>query len=298
MRELVHRTGLPLSDEIGLTAAAQHYGIPTDLLDLSMDPSISISFANQKPDEGTQGTLFVITFAKLSNRFDLRLILPPPFVERVYIQRGLFVRFDYDRAAQFRQLCIELRFEKHPEFCVIRNQQKLPHETVLQDDGFLQALAEQCLEWARLGNRWRIIKDGEEHVRRTIEEFFASIPEDLSKSMYRDGIGMWAHHSAVMFEGLAMGRVDGKLQRVDNVVELLVQDCPKLAVLLSSFYYGQASEARQQLNRIRRLPWNWRGSDTERRFCHAYESARVLSSYLADVAAGLRIPKVAVDTWS
>jgi hypothetical protein len=68
--------------------AAQHYQIPTDLLDWTVDPFVAVWFAHSGMiKKGDRGKVFCI---ELENEDRTSIILPPPFVKRLFRQRGLF----------------------------------------------------------------------------------------------------------------------------------------------------------------------------------------------------------------
>ncbi|MBX9953250.1 MAG: FRG domain-containing protein [Candidatus Obscuribacterales bacterium] len=76
--------------------AAQHYQIPTDLLDWTIDPYVSIWFAHQGDYAlGTKGRVYMVN---LEHEAKVKIVLPPPFVNRLYRQRGFF-HYTTDRAA-------------------------------------------------------------------------------------------------------------------------------------------------------------------------------------------------------
>lgn len=69
-------------------AAAQHYQIPTELLDWTVDPAISIWFTHLGDwNKGDSGQVFS---SELELLHGTELVLPPPFVSRIYRQRGVF----------------------------------------------------------------------------------------------------------------------------------------------------------------------------------------------------------------
>lgn len=68
---------------------AQHYGFATHLLDFTPDPEVAVFFAC-KAGATTRG---VVYFTGIRNLLKLgcRVLLPPPFFERLVLQRGVFV---------------------------------------------------------------------------------------------------------------------------------------------------------------------------------------------------------------
>ena len=78
-------------------AAAQHFGMKTTLLDWSSLYSVAIDVATENAD----GKLAAVWWLYLSDAelVNLRLILPPPYVHRLYLQRGLFTDVVSDEIA-------------------------------------------------------------------------------------------------------------------------------------------------------------------------------------------------------
>ena len=72
-------------------AAAQHYGIKTDLVDFTSDPAVAVFFASCGAPPTPKSSVFVFS---LENAVEsgCEIIIPPPFVERLHIQRGFFLR--------------------------------------------------------------------------------------------------------------------------------------------------------------------------------------------------------------
>ena len=78
-------------------ASAQHNGMQTSLLDWTSSYSVGIDFATKKAD----GNLAAVWWLYLSDveRCNLRLILAPPYVQRLYLQRGLFTDIESEKVA-------------------------------------------------------------------------------------------------------------------------------------------------------------------------------------------------------
>ncbi len=101
-------------------AAAQHYGIRTDLLDFTTDPAVAAWFAcsGSKGKGEETASLFGLPM-ELAAHNGVGLILPHPFVERVYNQHGVFSY--YAGGASLRGVCVEVRFPPTPDFQVLRD---------------------------------------------------------------------------------------------------------------------------------------------------------------------------------
>ena len=123
-------------------AAGQHYGVRTQLLDFSADPAVAVWFANA--DGVRRGSREVSVFA-LPTRFAVpsgaAVILPHPFVTRLYRQRGLFVETPLSPVG-LRQMCVEVRFPPDPDFSVMRDGK---HMDLLETEPFWT----KCVELAR-----------------------------------------------------------------------------------------------------------------------------------------------------
>jgi len=75
----------------GYLAAAQHYGIKTELVDFTSDPAVAVFFASCGTPPTQKSSVFVFS---LENAVEsgCDIIIPPPFVERLHTQRGFFLR--------------------------------------------------------------------------------------------------------------------------------------------------------------------------------------------------------------
>ncbi len=99
--------------EHSYVAAAQHYGIKTFLLDFTTDADVAVKFATDgESKDGEMGSVYLVPIELLEQE-GLEIILPPPFINRLYIQRGLFVLAAH--ALDKRALGImEIRFPVSP----------------------------------------------------------------------------------------------------------------------------------------------------------------------------------------
>jgi hypothetical protein len=124
-------------------SAAQHYGIPTDFLDWTVDPCVAVWFAHpeQKAERSGEGIVF---FTNLELQEKMELILPPPFVHRLYRQRGLFNFTESQEAnASLHQQSCKITFPFDKEFSLPRALH-LSGQQILAVDPFLCDLVREA----------------------------------------------------------------------------------------------------------------------------------------------------------
>ncbi len=92
----------PLAERCGY-ASAQHYGAKTNLLDWSVNPGTAVHFATKggQPPGCTCGKASVAWISlEDAESLGLELVIPPPFVTRLYIQRGVFTVVSEEKLAE------------------------------------------------------------------------------------------------------------------------------------------------------------------------------------------------------
>lgn len=148
------RSHFASSDDVaGNTALcfAQHYGIATDLADISCDPDISVWFATHPvgatcPADEREAIVQSVSWAGQAQSAETVFLLPPPFVRNVYEQRGLFIDTSSTGGRLKGRLSLEVRFPRETvggEFRVIR--QGRPLEVWPESD----AVEKELVSWAR-----------------------------------------------------------------------------------------------------------------------------------------------------
>ena len=134
---------IPTPPAKALAATAQHYGIATHLLDFTADPSVAVWFGAHAPRrrKDQEAVIFLLPLIEGLNR-GAKIILPPPFVKRLYVQRGLFIEPAGGTGSTLRQACTEICFPLDSSFKVIREGK--PIKLLLRDQWL-----EKCVEWAQ-----------------------------------------------------------------------------------------------------------------------------------------------------
>lgn len=104
---------------------AQHYGIATDLTDISCDPDTAVWFATHSvgkacPSCTPNAVVRAVTWAGQARGAPTRVLLPPPFVRNVYTQRGLFVDTSGTYGVMTGGLVLDVRFPRETAGGVFR----------------------------------------------------------------------------------------------------------------------------------------------------------------------------------
>jgi len=130
---------------------AQHYGIATDLADISCDPDIAVWFATHPvgkacPSGEREAIVQSVSWAGQAGAAETLFLLPPPFVRNVYEQRGLFIDTSSTNGRLKGKLSLEVRFPRETaggEFKVLRRGRSI--EVWPEPD----AAERELISWAR-----------------------------------------------------------------------------------------------------------------------------------------------------
>jgi hypothetical protein len=143
---LASNAGLTAADDpVLFYGAAQHYQIWTNLLDITPDPAVAVWFASLPAGPSSQGAAVYCFPLEHAEELGLNMRLPPPFITRLYRQRGLFIECASAAPLPMNGM-IEIRFpamgNTNKPFQVIRG--PTPQD-LLQDDTWIRAV----VQWAK-----------------------------------------------------------------------------------------------------------------------------------------------------
>ncbi len=186
--------------ESSYLAAAQHYGIRTHLIDFTPDPSVAVFFAagSETPKPGTMASVYVLALETIIERGG-HIIIPPPFIERLHIQRGVFIDQSQSRDPIDKDsgIVFELRFPADFEF--------RPFRVVRRDAGIVDVLPpDQDIDRVissikKVIAAERIHDLSDQDYRRIVEMESAKTKRTLNRSQsfsgfYHDPMMMWGEY--------------------------------------------------------------------------------------------------------
>jgi hypothetical protein len=199
-----------LDKPASVAAVAQHYGLPTTLVDFTFDPRIAVLFACSRCDHGSppgipedmrdHAVIYFTSFYKLASIGNQRICLPHPAAQRIYRQSGCFADYgprphsipdilDFDeRWMCVQENCFRLFFPR--TYPLDNSLEKVKHEWIYAPDLFFEEsvtvaknldtaiLEDDESAFVALGLRvkakpsWRIRSDLHSNFIYTDEEFW------------------------------------------------------------------------------------------------------------------------------
>lgn len=279
LQKALSLAGFPFLDDLALEAAAQHYQIPTSLIDFSTDPAVAVFFANEQDADSkcVTGRLFGITYGRLKAQKSFKLVLPPPMFERLFIQRGVFAKFEGELAVDSSSLYGITDFVKDSNFKV-RRISKNVNDEILKPNLFIQNLANDCMDWARdpAGSNTDL---SQSEIDTQLNRYALGIAKDdydaFLNSIENEHLGLWSAHGARLVEGLCKAQIDGITRVVPDILDDLVRDNPVFSALLGAYYFGGAGGI-LELAGTQHLA-----------FREKYEFARLLSKSMKEIVPAL-----------
>ncbi len=184
-------------------AALQHGGMPTPLLDFTADPRIAVTFAclGADPEKSREAGVFCTPLGVLAG-LEGAVVLPPPWVKRLYAQRGLF--FDFSSLpdhADIADFCFRVLFPPDPGFPASMGDQ----EDLLPREPWYEA----AIAWAQ-----RTAHSGAPAVEAATKQLLAECgkPPFLYDSMIAAAMMPALNQFADMCEWLALKVTGGQLR--------------------------------------------------------------------------------------
>jgi hypothetical protein len=175
-------------------AAAQHYGIATNLIDYTPDPAVAVYFAANDALDRKDRTASVFAIP-LEEAFEngCEIIIPPPFIERLHIQRGFFIKqSDPKSEVDFKKIALfEIQFPCDFDF--------QPYDVVRRGKGKVDLLPKN----EAIENVLTIVKKAstENAIKKLSDNEFKKLVEDSAYKLkqdfmhiYKDPIRMWAEY--------------------------------------------------------------------------------------------------------
>lgn len=231
-------------------AAAQHFRIPTELLDWSTDPAIAIWFAARPelPVPGQMARIFCMPTHNITRAFDKPgqrgiVLLPPPFVENLYVQRGLFTRVPEGKNEDLRQRCLfELTFPQDPSYEVIRENEPLLVEKSVPWIDNLKSWADNC---ATKGRTF----DGD--IPAKLAALDAELDElgkpDFLDSKNADSLAeVWRDRTLEMVRRLAHFESDSHEIVQDALFDNIVCDNTRLMAAMARYFKDRAEKGQDE----------------------------------------------------
>jgi hypothetical protein len=123
------------------SAAAQHYGLRTMFMDFTLDPRIAAFFAcgvEAPANSPSEGVIYFLPLTKLAE-IGGTVVLPPPWVKRLYRQRGLFLECSHlAKDRDLRDECYSITFPLDPAY---RDSCNTPDAVLADDEWYDRTIA-------------------------------------------------------------------------------------------------------------------------------------------------------------
>ncbi|ACF47317.1 FRG domain protein [Prosthecochloris aestuarii DSM 271] len=172
-------------------AAAQHYGIRTDLIDVTSDAAVAVSFAATHPAPSPEclASVYVLDL-DLALDHGCSIVVPPPFVERLHKQRGFFIKHgDVERPiGPDDGVVMEVRFPANFDF--------KPFRVIRRDTGIVDLLTPNGAIDSLLTMIDKLIDGHDESELQSADLISdaASRMKPQFDDIYRDPLLMWGQY--------------------------------------------------------------------------------------------------------
>jgi hypothetical protein len=132
-----------------IRAIAQHYDIPTSLLDWTTSPMVALNFATTSKHFGKSACVFALPLSD-AFQFPLSIIIPPPIVERIYLQKGVFIDLTEELAKKIEKITIRVLFPPESEIPPIGSEAR-NYDGLLKKSNWFEAYADKVKELEEKG---------------------------------------------------------------------------------------------------------------------------------------------------
>ncbi|MBK8223638.1 MAG: FRG domain-containing protein [Candidatus Obscuribacter sp.] len=185
--------------------AAQHYRLSTPMMDWTTDPCVAVAFAADYDPKEHLSVVYALPMFR-AVQHNATFYLPPPFVERLYLQRGFFIETKEKKDDEaLQESCIRILFKEDKAFKVIRNGAEIAD--LMKPLPALDALALHAKELAKNGTQ--LINDDmktpEEADRILTDEWnkIGGIPDFLQPDMGEQHAEAWREYILEMIERIS-----------------------------------------------------------------------------------------------
>jgi hypothetical protein len=146
---LQHRSFWPAPTTESHLATAQHYGIKTNLIDFTSDPTVAVSFACSEAPSRDLACVFGLPL-RVGRQFRAGALLPHPYTRRLYRQRGVFIHTPRANPVAIRRECIEVHFPVSVGFVTYRHGKPTD---LLEPDSWIESLIAEARARVLRGGR-------------------------------------------------------------------------------------------------------------------------------------------------
>ncbi len=171
-----------------------------------------------------------------ANKYSARIIFPPPFVERLYIQRGIFLHLEAVAPSTIRQECTEVEFPidpSFPPFTVIRNG---CHVEMLPEDPWLKKAVDWARRWAKGQQRDFPINQSEVTKIIGAAELELGFPDAIRRGGCEIQLASWVDYFSDMLYWLAIF-VEEEGEYIDrDVLKDIARNNPSLVKFAANIY--------------------------------------------------------------
>lgn len=215
-------------------ATAQHYHIPTPLLDWTADPAVAVAFAatGKQHSDAQKAAVYILPMVKAVENH-ARFYLPPPYVERLFLQRGVFTETLRGESEKLLQDCAcKVIFPLDSQFKLMRR--GLP--VILEPpDRWIESVVEWAKKEAAAGHDYNgtSVKEIESSLEPELQKL--GLPDYLRREKAESLAQAWAQRTLDMLTVLTEFEPNGKRKVNPSSLNACVRDNMRLLRPLSEY---------------------------------------------------------------